>query len=80
MADNVMKDIIDRELAIGNTVAFALSSSHYMDIGRIIKFTPKMVRVEYRAYGNSLDSVLRYPWDLVLLDGPELVEYLLKRS
>lgn len=75
---NVRKDLIGRELAVGNAVAFA-SSGHYLSVGCIKAFTPKMVRVEYRE-GVRLETVLRYPYDLSLLEGPSLVEYQLKKS
>lgn len=72
------KDLIGRELAIGNAVAFAVHS-HYLEVGCIKAFTPKMVRVEYREQ-DRLVTVLRYPYDISLLEGPALIEYQLKKS
>lgn len=78
MAETVVrKDLIGRELAIGNAVAFA-ARGHYLEVGCIKAFTPKMVKVEYRENGR-LENVLRYSYDLSLLDGPALVEYQLRK-
>ena len=74
----VRKDLIGRELAVGNAVAVSVGG-HYLTVGRIKAFTPKMVRVEYRS-GNRIESVLRYHYDLALLEGPALVEYLLTKG
>lgn len=79
MADpKVCKDLIGRELAVGNAVAFS-SSGHWLSVGCIKAFTPKMVRVEYKL-GNRVETLLRYPYDLALLEGPALIEYQLRKG
>lgn len=79
MAEAIVRtDLIGRELSVGNAVAFAVHS-HYLEVGCIKAFTPKMVRVEYREQ-DKLVTVLRYPYDISLLEGPALVEYQLKKS
>lgn len=80
MDEIVRVDIIGRTLQPGNAVAFALSSSHMLEVGYIKQFTKKMARIEYRASYGGVETVLRYPGDLSLLEGPALVEYQLKRG
>jgi hypothetical protein len=74
-----MKDIIGRELAIGDIVACERAEYRGLILATIIKFTPKMVRVEYKL-GKETESMLRGPDDLVKMEGPDLTLHLLKKS
>ena len=47
-----MKDFFGTELKIGDEVAFMAPSYRSLAIAKIIKFTPKQVRVEYRNTWN----------------------------
>ena len=74
-----MKDFIGRELAVDNWVAAIRPNYRELVLGRIVAFTAKKVRVEYRLhYGNSTDTHLYSPTDLVRLEGTHLTMKLLK--
>lgn len=45
---NIVKDIMEQELAVGDWVAYIRPNHHNLAIGRIVKFTPKMVRVLHK--------------------------------
>jgi hypothetical protein len=74
------RDRIGRVIKVGDCVAYP--SSNNLHIGMVKKLNPKMVGVakvskERRpGYGNHN----KYPSDIVVLDGPEVVMYLLKNS
>lgn len=69
------KDRIDRPLNVGDCVAY--SNGGHMSIGIIDKLNNKMVRVRPL---RSKSTYHRYPFDVVLLQGPEVTIYLLKNS
>jgi hypothetical protein len=69
------KDILGRVLAVGDHVAYPESNN--LRLGRIDKLNPKMVRVTTGR--NWIPTVNKYPIDIVKLDGPDLVMYLLKK-
>lgn len=74
-----MKDFVGLELAEGDFVAAMRPNYRDLVLGRIIKMTPKKVRVEYKLhYGNSMDTHLYDPKLLVKLEGPHLTMKLLK--
>lgn len=62
-----MKDIVKRELAIGDTVAFNPPHFKGLTIGKVVKFTPKKVTVEFTSWDKSTNRVSVYPFDLVLI-------------
>lgn len=66
------KDILGRIIKIGDHVAYP--DSNRLQLGKIDKLNPKMVRVQR---GNW--EFNKYPSDVVVLDGPDLVMYLLKK-
>ena len=68
-----MKDIIKNELNIGDMVAFATHNS--LVLGIISNITPKMVRVKRL---GSTRTNLKYSSDLIKIEGPTAVLYLLK--
>ena len=71
-------DLIGRELAIGDCVAFPAYNG--LCIGTIAKLNPKMVGVRNIKLSSRSKNQLKYPNDLVKLDGPEVTFYLLKNT
>lgn len=64
-----MKDYFGNELSIGSIVAFVppYVESKAFETGKVIEFTKKMVRVEYKRQSNICSSyVLKYPSGLIL--------------
>lgn len=73
------KDFIGLELNKGDFVAAVRPRYRDLVLGRIIEFTPKRVRVEYKLhYGDHMDTHLYESKDLVKLEGPHLTIKLLK--
>lgn len=71
------KDLIGREVKVEDAVAFSHHNTLY--IGKVIKVTPKQVRVvplltKYRAD----EGYLKYTNQCVLIGGPDLIVHLLK--
>lgn len=83
MTDKVYKDFLKRDLEIDDYVVFPAPSGGGMKLGKIVKFTPKQIRVEwtYKASwrGNEImsDSAPRYASQCVKVEGPDLTMYLL---
>lgn len=81
-----MQDIIGRELAVGDIVAFKLpGGGKDLDLGTIVRIAKKTVRVEYRYEnhwtGNMQSATtLINPINVVKMEGPDLVLHLLKKS
>jgi hypothetical protein len=74
-----MKDFVGCELVLDDWVAAIRPNYRELVLGRIVAFTAKKVRVEYRLhFGNSTDTHLYWPTDLVRLEGPHLTMKLLK--
>ena len=74
-----LKDRLERDLAVGDCVVYV--DSGRLEIGSILKITPKMVkvaRVGSRGYWSR--GTLKYPNDLVKLEGQDLTLYLLKNA
>lgn len=76
----VYRDLLGAELAVGDPVALANGSR--LALGKIIKFSPKMVGICYLSDYRSSYSRLKYKYstDLVKLQGEEVTMYLLKHS
>jgi hypothetical protein len=71
------KDLLGRTVAEGDAVAYTHHNSLY--VGKVIKITPKQVRVvnmlsKYR----DETGYLKYTCQCVLIGGPELTMHLLK--
>lgn len=77
----VYKDFLNRELALEDYVVFPAPSGGGMKLGKIIKFTPQQVRVEwtYKSYRGTIetDSIPRYSNQCVRVEGADLTMYLL---
>jgi hypothetical protein len=67
------KDILGKPIVVGDVVAMAYSNS--LAIAIIDKLNPKMIRVKRP---NSTWAQNKYPYDLIKIDGPEAMLYLLK--
>jgi hypothetical protein len=74
-----MKDFLGVELAEGDFVAAVRPSYRDHVLGKIVAFTAKRVRVEYKLhYGTRMDTHLYHPKDLVKLEGAHLTMKLLR--
>jgi hypothetical protein len=67
------KDILGKPLEPGDVVAMAYSNS--LAIAIVDKLNPKMIRVKRP---TSTWTQNKYPYDLIKIDGPEAMLYLLK--
>lgn len=73
------KDLLGREVKIDDHVAFTHHNSLY--VGKVIKITPKQVRVV--PIGTSYrqdDGYLKYTSQCCLVGGPELTFHILKNG
>lgn len=75
-----VKDLINRELAVGDVVAFNPPSYKGLTIGKIVKINPKMLRIAFRPSRGEMSETNVYPNDVAKLDGPEVTMYLLKQE
>ena len=62
-----MKDIAGKVLNVGDIVAF--NPPHYKGLcrGKVIKFTPLMVTVDYKEW-NGVNTTHVYPADLAIIE------------
>jgi hypothetical protein len=76
----VVKDFLNRELAIDDYVVFPAPYGG-MKLGKVIRFTPKQIRVEWteKSYRGVVasNSAPRYADQCVKVEGPDLTMYLL---
>ena len=56
-----MKDFFGSELAIGDRDAICRPNYRDLVMVKIIAFTPKQVRFEYRSYSGSTETYLTVP-------------------
>ena len=81
MTEKIYTDFLKRELAIGDYVVFPAPRGGGMKLGKIIKFTPQQIRVEwtYKSHRGDIgsDSAPRYARECVKVEGPDLTLYLL---
>lgn len=71
------KDILGREVQEGDAVAFTHHNTLY--VGKVIKITPKQVRVVPLLSKYRQDSgYLKYTSQCVLIGGPDLTAHLLR--
>jgi hypothetical protein len=72
-------DLLGREVKEDDTVAFSHHNTLY--VGKVIKVTPKQVRVVPMATKYRQDSgYLKYTSQCVLVGGPELTMWILKKT
>jgi len=71
------RDLLGREVNEGDAVAYTHHNSLY--VGKVIKITPKQVRVVPMLSNYRSDTgYLKYTNQCVLIGGPELTAHLLK--
>lgn len=72
---HIPKDLFDREIQIDDFVAYASNSLY---IGKVIKITPKMIRVKHLSKWGS--EKLVYSQDCIKVREEEITMYLLKNK
>lgn len=73
------KDLLGREVHEGDCVAFSHHNTLY--VGKVIKVTPKQVRVVPMLTNYRSDTgYLKYTSQCVLIGGPDLTMHLLKNQ
>ena len=75
-----MRDFLNRELALDDYVIFNGAYNGGMKLGKIIRFTPKNVRVEHPGWKGHMTSTLRPSTQCVRVEGPDLTFFLLSRE
>lgn len=79
--EKIYKDFLNRELSLGDYVVFPAPRGAGMKLGKVIKFTPLQIRVEwtYKSYRGEVetDSAVRVSTECVRVEGPDLTMYLL---
>lgn len=79
MNDGQHHDLLGREVKVDDTVAFVHANS--LHVGKVVKITPKQVRVIPMATRYRQDTgYLKYTNQCVLVGGPELTMWILKKS
>jgi len=74
-----MKDFVGQDLNEGDYVAFIRPLYRQLVLGKIIKLTPKKVRVEYKPHwSDKMDDSVVDPSDVVKLEGTDALSLLLK--
>lgn len=75
----VHKDVIGRELKVGDAVAYALRN--VMCVGIVAKLNPKMVRIKAlrKILSNDSDEINQFSSQCVLIDGADVTLYLLQQ-
>lgn len=74
----IRKDILERELNVGDIVVFNPPRYKGIIFGKVIKFTTKGIRVQYSTNYGSINNTALAGKDVVKVEGPELTVYLLK--
>lgn len=79
---NTKKDFFEQDLAIDDLVLFGttMSQGRGFEVGKIVRFTPKMVVVEVRNWRDIPGTKNVYSDDLYKVDEQLMTLYLLKRK
>ena len=76
-----MKDFLNREVALDDYVIFKSPYSASLKLGKIIKFTPQFIRVEYPGWREGeMTSTTRKSTECVKVEGPDLTFFLLSNQ
>lgn len=75
-----MRDFLNRELALDDYVVFSGAYNGGMKLGKIIKFTPKNVKVEHPGWRGATTTTLRAPGQCVRVEGLDLTFFLLSKQ
>ena len=77
----MFKDFLNRELSVGDYVVFPGPYGDGMMLGRIVKFTPQQIRVEWtyklRSGAVGTRNTTRRSRECVRVEGADLTMYLL---
>jgi hypothetical protein len=73
------RDFLNRPIALGDYVVFPGAYNGGMKLGKVIKFTPKNMRVEHPGWRGNNTSTLRHPGQCVRVEGPDLTFFLLSK-
>jgi len=78
----IRKDILGRELNIDDVVVFNPPKYKGIILGKIIRFTPKGIRVQFRPnhWAKELSDTALDGSDVIKIDGPEATLYILKNG
>lgn len=71
----IVKDIMEQEVTVGDWVAYIRPYYHTLSVGRIVKFTPKMVRVLHKGKsvaGTDIGDLVKLT-DVVKVDNEQIV-------
>lgn len=80
MTNTVKLDFLRRELNIDDYVVFPAPYARGMKLGKVIKFTPQQIRVEWATKRRGevyYRNTTRYSGECVKVEGPDLTIYLL---
>lgn len=75
-----MKDFIGNELALGDFVAFTRPGYRDLTLGKIIKFTPKKIRLSYTSYYGSDETHAIDSTYVVKLNEQDVILFLLRKK
>ena len=72
-------DRLGRSIDLGSIVAYA--SSNTLEIGKVVKLNPKMIKIlPLAARGRRVSETNKYPSETVVLEGADVSMYLLKHA
>ena len=76
-----MRDFLNRELALDDYVVFPGAYNGGMKLGKVIKFTPKNVKIEHPGWTpGRMTTTLRPAGQCVRVEGPDLTFFLLSKE
>ena len=76
----MQKDFLNRDLELDDYVVFPGAYNGGMKLGKIIKFTPKNVKVEHPGWRGAMTTTLRAANQCVKVEGPDLTFFLLSKQ
>ena len=74
------RDFLNRPIGLGDYVVFPGAYNGGMKLGKIIKFTPKNLRVEHPGWRGEMTTTLRAANQCVKVEGPDLTFFLLSKQ
>jgi hypothetical protein len=74
------RDFLNRTIAPGDYVVFSGAYNGGMKLGKIIKFTPKNVKIEHPGWRGAMTTTLRMAEQCVKVEGPDLTFFLLSKQ
>ena len=76
-----MKDFLNRDLALDDYVVFPGPYNGGMQLGKIIKFTPKNVKIEHPGgWRDAMTTTLRASNQCVRVEGADLTWFFLSKE